>query len=357
MKGGEYFQEMRKTSDIVNPIIHREVETLREFSESLYDIVSELPNKRIKEPSKSRAFMLRKAYEIVGGQKWEEIAPICAAVEIEFCSMYYTNRIYDDKGHITEDRDKINSQIMAAKITRDLATRVIEGLRETIPHEKLEQILSLMNESDLILESGQYLDVFENIYPEMGDASFEDMIKSCDERIYKVNASYFEKIAMMGAILANGSKEQINALANFGKNYGMMLLIVNDIADFLPSKHGFKTSEKIPEDSYSDIKHGKLTYPIIYTLHYGKPEEKEKLIKLIEKGKGINEDELMELTKILVNNGSIDFAKKRGVWYKNRAKKSLKMFDKESRRYLSSMCVISESNRYFKELKIYENEQ
>ncbi len=28
-----------------------------------------------------------------------------------------------------------------------------------------------------------------------------------------------------------------------------------------------------------------------------------------------------------------DFAKKRGVWYKNRAKKSLKMFDKESRRW------------------------
>ena len=353
MDSENYFQEMRKVSEIVNPIIYESIEPLKKTSKSLYDIVSELPIKRIEEPSKTRAFVLREAYNLTNGEEWEKIAPVCAAVEMELCSMYYENRIYDDKGHITEDKNKINNQIMAARITRDLSTRIIEDLKGKIPDKKLEQILHLMNESDLIFESGEYLDVFENVYPEMKDASFEDMIKCCNKRLYMINASYYEKIAIIGAILGNGTKEQIKALAEFGKNYGMLLQITNDIADFTPAKHGLGTSEKIPEDAYSDIKHGKLTYPIIYALHYGTGEERARLVEIIKQGKKVDETELIELTKILVNNGSIDFARKSARKHYNKAKQPLKIFDKEKRKYLSAMSIMGISNRYYKILNQY----
>lgn len=348
MKSNEYFQRMYETSKEINPLIEAALEPLKKVSCYLYHTVSELPKKRIETGSKVRAYLLRHAYEITTNKDWKRISPICAAVEMELCSMYYTNRIYDKKGN---ERD-INKQIMAAKITRDLASSMLEQSREHIG-SKLEKILYLINESDLICESGQYLDVCENTYETRKHTSFEEMINFCNNRIYKINASYLEKIAKMGAILGGADNKIIESLESFGKEYGMLLQIVNDIMDFVPKKDNGGTSEKIPEDAYSDIKHGKLTYPVIYTLHHGTNEQKRKVINVIEKGPSAKDDSLEEITKIFVNNGSINFAKKQARKNATQAKKTLRSFDKKQRRHLSRMCIITYKNRFYDSLRKY----
>jgi geranylgeranyl pyrophosphate synthase len=349
MEANKYFEKMKETSDIVNPFILQALEPLKATTHRLHSIVSELPIKRVEASSKARAFLLRQAYELAGGLTWERIAPVCAAVEMEICSMYYVNRIYDNKGG-EKGQNNINEQIMAAKITRDLAAQLIERQRKEIPSSQLERVLHLMNESDLVFEEGEYIDVIENIYPKQKNTSFEGMMNLCDKRTYLINASYFEKIGMMGWILADGREEELISLGAFGKNYGMLLQIVNDIADFVPPQHDLKTCEKLVTDAYSDIKHGKLTYPIIYTLHKGAAEEKSKLIRIIEKANQAEPAELIELTQLLMRNGSMEFARKKGIEYYHLAKRALNGFDKEKRSYLDSMCVIAWTNRFYKAL-------
>lgn len=349
MKSEEYFEKMRETSIIVNPLILQALEPLKKTSIGLHDTVAELPMRRVETSSKARAFLLREAYEFAGASDWERIAPICAAVELELCSMYYVNRVYDDKGG-ERDENKISSQIMAAKITRDLTTRIIEEQSDKIRADQLGRILHTMNESDLLFETGQYVDVFENIYSRQKNAGFEEMLKLCDRRLYLINAAYFEKISLIGGILAEASQEQLNSLTAFGKNYGLVIQIVNDIADFVPPKYNLGTSEKLPTDAYSDVKHGKLTYPIIYTLHNGSSKEKDELVGIIEKGSHVQSEELAELTQLLMRNGSIDFAKKQARAYSRQAKSALKKFSKEKRETLSRMCALAYTNRFYKAL-------
>lgn len=353
MKKLEYAIRMRETSEKVDSLVENALEPLKDVSETLHNVVFELPRKRIGTGFAVRPFLLRHSYEAAGGQDWKRIAPVSAAVELELCSMYYGNRIYDEKGG-EKSKGVTAQQIMAAKITRDLATRVIEDL-DCAP-QQIEKVLHLMNESDLVFESGQFFDAFENVYSRKKDASFEEMIVSFRKRTYMINASYCEKIAKMGAILADSGAKEINALSVFGKKYGMLLQIVNDVADFVPSSDNTGTSEKIPEDSYSDVRHGKLTHPVIYTLHHGTDEERRKLIGIIERGMCAKEDELNELTRILIKNGAIHFAQQRAKQHVKKAKEALRIFDKEERRYLSTMCVIADTNRYYKALNKLDRE-
>ncbi|MBU0977905.1 MAG: hypothetical protein KKD18_05805, partial [Nanoarchaeota archaeon] len=215
----EYFKKMHETCAVVNPMIMAAVEPLKRESEGLYEAVSELPRKRTEASGQLRAFMLRNAYECAGGEDWQRIAPVCAAVELELCSMYYENRVYDEKGG-KRDLAQISKSIMAAKLTRDLAERLVKQSGEITARDR-SKIVELLNQADITFETGEYLDVFENTFARMGGASFSDMISCCERRIYGINAAYFERICEIGGLLAGAPKEETGALENFGRQLGM----------------------------------------------------------------------------------------------------------------------------------------
>lgn len=356
IQADEYFQRMKETNDIVNPFIRDAVFPLKQYSKGLFETVYELPEKRIEASGQARVFFLRSAYECVGCPEWEKIAPICAAVELELCSGYYSNRIYDEKGG-EKDLAKISKGIIASKITKDLSAKLILEQKNNFSLEVLIKISDLINESDLICEIGQYLDIFENIYKKMQGASFDRMVGSCIRRIYLVNASYYEKIGTIAGLLAGSSEDEIAALAEFGRFYGISQQIVNDIADFVPSYEGQTTSEKEADDCYRDIMHGKLTLPVIHSLHHGTPEQIKRLKWVFENGMETLETELFQITKDMLSNGSIDFAMDEAKKYGREAKKQLRIFQKNKRGFLSAMAIQCETNRYYHILNSYKNEK
>jgi len=340
---------MEEVSTVVDKLLLDALEPLRD-NPDLYETVAELPLRKIGK-SKVRAYFARGVYECCSNNPQQsEWGPLAAAVEIETCSMYYTNQVYDEKAG-KQSPEEVRKNVMAAKITRDLAQKSLEPLEEaTAGHANLERMIELLNLSDLTVESGQYIDVFQNIFSVSGKLSFEEQITLCEERTHRINARYFENIAEMSADLALVKDANIKgAVRNFGYHYGMLLQIVNDVADFVPLNEG--TVEKLPEDAYSNVKHGKLTYPVIYTLHHGSQAEKDQLVRIIEKGEDAGKEELTDLTRMLVSNGSLAFAIKKGKTHAKMAKKALRIFPKEKRKYLSTMCVMAESNKYYKALR------
>jgi|GEM_PF-2915260 len=352
MKKEEYFQRMEEVSTVVDKLLLDALEPLKD-NPHLYNTVSELPLKRVGK-SKVRAYFVRAVYELCNRDKplESEWGPLATAVEMELCSMYYANQIYDCKEG-KKSPEEIKKNVMATKITRDLAQKVLEPLREvTLGHANIERIIGLLNLSDMVVENGQYIDVFQNVYSVSGKLSFEEQVALYEERTHKIDARYFENIAEMSTELAMVSNPGVvNAVRNFGYHYGMLLQIVNDIADFVPPSLNQGTPEKLSEDAFSDVKHGKLTYPVIYTLNHGSKAEKNQLVRIIEKGEHANEEELADLTRMLVSNGSIDFATEKAKAHRNKAKKVLRIFSKDKRRPLSKMCVIAQTNKYYKALQ------
>ncbi len=95
----------------------------------------------------------------------------------------------------------ISSRLNNARITKDLATTAM-----------------LMSEGEMI-ESR--LEISE-------DVTFDDYLKVIE---YKT-ATAFEVAARIGAIIANGSEEQIEALTEYGKNIGIAYQIRDDLLDW-----------------------------------------------------------------------------------------------------------------------------
>jgi len=95
----------------------------------------------------------------------------------------------------------ISSRLNNARITKDLATTAM-----------------LMSEGEMI----------ESRLETSEDVTFDDYLKVIE---YKT-ATAFEVAARIGAIIANGSEEQIEALTEYGRNIGIAYQIRDDLLDW-----------------------------------------------------------------------------------------------------------------------------
>ena len=95
----------------------------------------------------------------------------------------------------------ISSRLDNPRITKDLATAAM-----------------LMSEGEIL----------EGKLEESEDATFDDYLKVME---YKT-ATAFEMAAKLGAIIGGGSEEQIESLAQYGKNIGIAYQIRDDLMDW-----------------------------------------------------------------------------------------------------------------------------
>jgi len=339
---------MRETSKAVDETIFEILKPLRRENPGMYDAVMALPNKRKGLP-KSRAHLAREAYTTCHGREDNGWVPLATAVELELNSMYYKNQVFDEKaGHSTKNREGTFRSWIADSYSRDLAGRLLQEAYQDKP-----ELSGLLRQANIVCAEGFWIDIFKNTYHQTQDLTFDEQISLCDDRMYRMNASFFEKIATMGAISANElNGSRISALSDFGKAYGMGLQSVNDVADFVPPRLNAGTTEKTGDDAYKDVIFGKMTVPMIWLLHNGTDKERSLGHQLLQKGKRSSLEELEGLSKTLVDSGAIDFAQGRIRNYRNKARRAIhRSFSKGEREYLSTMCTMFTTNRYYDSLK------
>ena len=71
-------------------------------------------------------------------------------------------------------------------------------------------------------------EAIEGLLEESEDVTFDDYVKVIE---YKT-ATAFEMAAKLGAIIGNGSEEDIQSLAEYGKNIGIAYQIRDDLLDW-----------------------------------------------------------------------------------------------------------------------------
>ncbi|MEK6952420.1 MAG: polyprenyl synthetase family protein [Nanoarchaeota archaeon] len=350
MEKENYFQRMEETYNIVRPIVEESLNSFKEYSTELYNILSMVTLGR---KNNVRTYFLRSAYEAISDKDWKWIAPIGAAIEFHLASTYYTNLVFDEKGgKRTRQEDK--PLIIASCITRSLANKCLYSLKDKISLDKLLDISYLFSNVDTDFYSGQYLDIITNIFDNFAfNIPREDSFELYKKRTKGINAFFYEKIGRIASKLAGANADQENALAEFGKNFGIAQQIMDDVDDFVPERDGQSTVTKIPADAHSDFKHGKLTLPIINCLYHAKKEDREEVVDFLKRRNELKENEFVELTGILLKTGSIDYAKREAKEHAKKAKNALKIFSKDKRKWLSDMCVVFDSNRYYRTLENY----
>jgi len=153
--------------------------------------------------------------------------------------------------------------------------------------------------------------VKENKYPSVDKKVYLNMI-------YKKTASLFESCCALGGICANGKKEDIKLLKEFGLNLGLAFQIQDDILDIFgdPKKFGKKIGKDIQERKGGNI-------VILYALEELNQKDKKELLSIINKPKIFNRD-IERGIELIKKTDAKAKAEKLGNYYNQKSKKVLK---------------------------------
>ena len=110
-------------------------------------------------------------------------------------------------------------------------------------------------------------------------------------------ASLFSSSCYLGCFAAEGRKEQLQGLSEFGTNLGIAFQLTDDLVDIIGDE---KTEGKTLG---TDLAKHKLTLPVIHLLSAISQEQRNLLIERLRTGR----ESRQTLTKMLADAGSIDY--------------------------------------------------
>jgi len=135
--------------------------------------------------------------------------------------------------------------------------------------------------------------------------------------IQKKTAALAEICCKIGALLGGGTKSEIKALSDYGRNLGMAFQIQDDLLDITGNEKEFGKKVGI------DLIEGKKTYLFLKALEKSKGKEKELLIQVI-KNKGIDKNEILKYKELYTKLNVFNDAKSEIKSYSDMALKGLR---------------------------------
>ncbi len=318
-------QELKKRADFFNQQLEKYLKNGR--PETLYDAARHLPlagGKRL------RPCMAMIACEAVRGDI-TRVIPLSLSLEL----IHNFTLIHDD----IMDKSKLRRNIPTVHIKFGEPVAIIAGdLLFTKAFEAMHDI-----QGDLsVFKNVEYglIDCIREICEgQQLDIEFEQrQIVTEDEyleMILKKTAVIFMYAAEAGAILGGGTKEQSQALNEYGKNLGLAFQIHDDYLDMSSNE------ETLGKDIGNDIRNGKKTLIAVHSLNNAQGEDK-KLLEIIFGNKNATEQQIKQAYNLFNKTGSIEHAKQTAINYCEKAKKQLDILpDSEAKQILLKLAEYS----------------
>ncbi|MGM0393982.1 MAG: polyprenyl synthetase family protein [Thermodesulfobacteriota bacterium] len=125
-----------------------------------------------------------------------------------------------------------------------------------------------------------------------------------------------------GAILAEASEEEENALADFGFHLGMAFQMADDLLDYTA------TADQLGKNPGADLREGKLTLPMIYSLGRAGSKDREWMVQMLADST-FTPEQFRKLKETLESLNGISYTRKTAQGYVATAEQALGIF-KES---------------------------
>ena len=192
--------------------------------------------------------------------------------------------------------------INAGNLLYFLPLKVFMKHRDRFPPEIYQKAYETYVQEMINLGAGQATD----IYWHQGRATEireEEYLQMCVNK----TGCLARMAAKLGAIFAGASDETVETVGRFAESIGVAFQIQDDILDV--ALEG-REREKFGKAFGNDIKEGKRTLMVIYTLSRASEEDKRRLIEILDKHTD-DLEERREAIEILKKYGSIEYAKRR----------------------------------------------
>lgn len=119
----------------------------------------------------------------------------------------------------------------------------------------------------------------------------------------------------IGAMSVDASKEDVSKFAKLGELFGLCFQLRDDIFDYFTDAIGKPTG--------NDIREGKITLPLLYSIKNASEEDKKELLSIIYSYDYTNSN-IQKLIDYAKNNGGIDYTYIKIEELKNQAEELIK---------------------------------
>jgi octaprenyl-diphosphate synthase len=187
----------------------------------------------------------------------------------------------------------------------------LKSMSLALTQDSLE-IIRLLCDVTLRIVEGEIYQLTKNGVVELSEEEHFDIVR-------RKTAYLFAGCARIGGMLGPTTREQQEALWDYGLHIGMAFQIVDDLLDFT----GDETVLGKPVGG--DLREGKMTLPVIHLRARGDGAA-DALIRQIVGARNATHEEWRELRALLAQSRSIEYARHMAVDFVERAKKSLYAF-------------------------------
>lgn len=175
------------------------------------------------------------------------------------------------------------------------------------------EILNVLSSATTSMAEGEVLQLINHNDIDTTEASHLQVITN-------KTAVLFDAACRVAGILAEASKEKLNALSTYGMDLGIAYQLIDDCLDYT------STNEDLGKPIGNDLTEGKVTLPLIEAYKNGSNDEK-KIIKDAIESPEVTKATLEEVITIINKYKGIDITMKKAQDRIDSAKKVLEVFD------------------------------
>ena len=183
---------------------------------------------------------------------------------------------------------------IAAKTELPDVIRIVAKITENMSQGEIHQ---LMRKGSLDLTEKEYMEV-----------------------IQRKTAVLFQGTCRVSALISGASKEKENALSDYGFNLGIAFQMVDDLLDYTLDPN------TLGKEVGTDLKEGKLTLPVIYSLKAANTTDRSRMEKII-KNKSFSVDDFETLIALMKKYGGQKYTENLAREYLKNAKNALRVFN------------------------------
>lgn len=239
------------------------------------------------------------------GYKGEEHIPLAAVIEFIHTATLLHDDVVDNsdlrRGNATANAQWGNAP--SVLVGDFLYSRSFQIMVEIGRME----IMQVISHATTIIAEGEVLQLLNQRNPDTSEESYLQVILG-------KTAMLFEAATEVGAILAESSTEDREALRLYGRHLGIAFQIVDDLLDYLSD------SDTMGKNVGDDLAEGKATLPLIHAMRVGSDEDRDLIRHAIRKG-GL--DDLSPVLEIVQRNGSINYSRLKAAEEIDKAKNAI----------------------------------
>ena len=187
----------------------------------------------------------------------------------------------------------------------------LKSMSLALTQDSLE-IIRLLCDVTLRIVEGEIYQLTKNGVVDLSEEEHFDIVR-------RKTALLFAGSARIGGMLGPTTREQQDALWDYGVNIGMAFQIVDDLLDFTGDE------EALGKPVGGDVREGKMTLPLIHLYARGDARAQALIRKVID-ARTVTLDEWRDIRALLLQSRSIDYAQRAALEFVERAKEALYAF-------------------------------